>query len=163
MDWYPAPRCRLSGPGIAIKIVRIGAIGITDVTAIMIGTATTETISTIVIAAMVTMAATVTMGAMAATVTQARLPSARATRTVSIPAQAMGNGDRITIRRDRTSTGMAMATPADTMATDISTSKPIAAVSFVAMTKVSGAMAAIIGTVEATATIVVFRSPGNEH
>lgn len=55
-----------------------------------------------------------------------------------------------------------MATPADTMATDISTSKPIAAVSCVAMTKVSGAMAVIMATVEATATIVVFRFPGNE-
>jgi hypothetical protein len=57
---------------------------------------------------------------------------------------------------------VARATPADTMATDISTSKPIGTVSFVAMMKVSGAMADIIATVEATATTVAFRSPGNE-
>ena len=55
-----------------------------------------------------------------------------------------------------------MATPADTMATDIRTSKPIGTVFFAAMMKVSDAMADTIGTVEATATMVVFRSPGNK-
>ena len=74
----------------------------------------------------------------------------------------MRNVDRITIHRDLTFTGMAMATPADIMVTDISTSKPIGTAFFVDMTKVSGAMAAIIATVEATATTVAFRFLGKE-
>ena len=74
-------------------------------------------------------------------------------------ARAMRNEDRAMIRKDLTFTGMATATPADPMV-GISPSKPIATGSFVAMTKVSGATAATMAIVEATAATVAF--PGKE-
>ena len=63
------------------------------------------------------------------------------------------------IRKDLTFTGMATGTPVDIMV-GISPSKPIATVSFVDMTKASGATAATMAIVEATATTVAF--PGKE-
>ena len=70
----------------------------------------------------------------------------------------MPNADRTTIRNDLTFTGMATATTAVTV---IRTRRLIGVVSFVDMTKVSGAMAATIVIVEATATTVAFHFPGN--
>src|ERR1700682_2021754 len=133
------------GEPTTVAIRALTTVGTISIETISIGTISIGTISigVMVPITMVPMVFTATV----AMATPVSWPLTRVTRTVSIPARAMHNDGRTTIRKDRTSTGMGTAITGITVG--INTSRPPATVSYVATKQVTGAMAVATAATDA--------------